>query len=288
MNSVVITCLLVSVILAVLLRACHMKSHWSLLKRIIITLFVLVGLICLAGVWAVFIGYSNPANRKTIGEIPPPRGFERIEVAPNSFGAYIRSFPLQRRGSMMKHYDGSLAYGQYFGYAVLDLPLISENEQCCDAVQRMRSEYLFAQKRYSEIHFQSFQNGTVRYNGGGDHKELHKYLRRVYGMSNTSTLRHEMKKKRLADIAPGDVLVYEAGARHSVGHAVLVTDVAINPKTGEKAIMVAQSSMPALTMHIVRNVTSIRPTPWTIIKDDDSDVLLSFVRFHPEDLRTWN
>ena len=257
-------------------------------KKIIITLFVLVGLIFLAGVWAIFVGFSNPANRKTIGEIAPPRGFERMEVAPESFGAFIRSFPLQRRGSMMKHYDGSRAFGQFFGYAVLDLPLISENEQCCDAVQRMRSEYLFSQKRYSEIHFQSFQNGTVRYNGGGDYKELHKYLRRVYGMSNTSTLRNEMKKKRLADIAPGDVLVYGADARHSVGHAVLVTDVAINPRTGEKAIMVAQSSMPALTMHVVRNVTSLRPTPWTIIKDEDADISISFVRFRPGDLRTWN
>ena len=43
----------------------------------------------------------------------------------------------------MHYYDGSLAYGQYFGYAVLDLPMISGIEQCADGVMRMRAEYLF-------------------------------------------------------------------------------------------------------------------------------------------------
>ncbi len=258
------------------------------MKKVITTILVLAGLLCAAGAWAVFVGFSNPGNRKTVGEIAPPPGFKRVDVAPDSFGAYIRSFPLQRRGSKMKCYDGSTALGQYIGYAVLDLPLISENEQCCDAVQRMRSEYLFSRKRYSDIHFRSFQDGTVSYGGGGDHEALHKYLRRVYGMSNTSTLRHEMKKKRLADIEPGDVLVYEAGPGHQVGHAVLVADVAVNPRTGEKAIMVAQSSMPALTMHVVRNVTNPFLSPWTVIKDEEADIAVSFVRFHPGDLRTWN
>ena len=260
----------------------------KVVKMIMIVIAMLGVLLCVAGAGAVFVGFSNPANRKTIGEIATPMGFERVEVAPGSFGAYIRSFPLQRRGSKMKYYDGRTALGQSIGYAVLDLPLISENEQCCDAVQRMRSEYLFSKKRYSDIHFQTFQDGTVRYSGGGDHEALHRYLRRVYGMSNTSTLRHELRKKRLADIEPGDVLVYEAGPGHRVGHAVLVTDVAVNPRTGEKAIMVAQSSMPALTMHVVRSLKNPFSPAWTIIKDDAADIQISFARFHPGDLRTWN
>ena len=258
------------------------------LKKVFISLSALFVLLCAAVTWAVLVGYSNPWNRKTIGEIAPPAGFERVAVEPESFGAYIRSFPLQRRGSRMKYHDGSVALGQYIGYAVLDLPLISQNEQCCDAVQRMRSEYLFSRKRYSDIHFQTFQDGTERYGGGGDHEALHRYLRRVYGMSNTSTLRREMKKKRLADIAPGDVLVYGAGPDHQVGHAVLVTDVAVNPRTGEKAIMVAQSSMPALTMHVVRNITNPFLSPWTIIANEDADIPISFTRFRPGDLRTWS
>jgi hypothetical protein len=163
----------------------------------------------------------------------------------------------------------------------------SESEQCCDAVQRMRSEYLFSKGRYSDIHFDTFQNGAMRYGGGGDRQALYKYLRKVYGASNTSTLRHELKKKPFADIAPGDVLVYEADGRHSVGHAVLVVDVAENPKTGNKAIMIAQSSMPALTMHIVRDMMHPVKSPWVIIDDSSEDVYISGIRFKKTDLRQW-
>jgi hypothetical protein len=257
------------------------------IKRIILW-FLAIPVVLIAGMaWLLWGGISNPVGRKTIGEITPPVGFQRVEVGPESFGAYLREFPLQGRGSHMKYYDGSLAHGQYFGYAVLNLPMISENEQCCDAVQRMRSEYLFSKGRYSDIHFESFQNGTMQYRGGGDRKALYNYLRKVFGASNTSTLRHELKKKPFAEIAPGDVLVYEADGRHSVGHAVLVVDVAVNPRNGKKAIMVTQSSMPALTMHIVRDILHPVRSPWVTVDEENESIFISGIRFGKNDLRGW-
>ena len=165
--------------------------------------------------------------------------------------------------------------------------MISEYEQCCDAVKRMRSEYLFSKGRYADIHFESFKNGTMRYGGGGNHEALHNYLRKVYGASNTSTLRHELKKKLLSEIAPGDVLVYEADKDNSVGHTVLVADVAVNPKTGKKAVMIVQSSSPALTMHIVRNIMNPIRSPWTIVDEDGGMVYISGIWFTADDLRGW-
>lgn len=264
-----------------------MKKGFKVVLWSVATLIILIVLFAGGVAWAAFVGFSNPANRKTVGDIRPPRGFERVEVSDGSFGAYVRSFPLQKRGSRMHYYDGSVSFGQYIGYAVLDLPLISDQEYCCDAVQRVHSEYLFEKGRYSDIHFQTFESGTMTYHGGNDREALYKYLRRAYNASNTSTLRHELRKKKLSEIVPGDVLVYEAGVEHSVGHAVLVMDVAVNPKTGERAIMMAQSSMPALTMHIVRNVLHPGLSPWTIVKDDRTDVTIFHIRFHPDDLRTW-
>lgn len=257
-------------------------------RRRIILLFLAIPVILMIGMaWLIWGGVSNPAGRKTIGEIAEPFGFKRVAVPSGSFGEYIREFSLQGRGAHMKYFDGRLAYGQYFGYAVLDLPMISENEQCCDAVQRMRSEYLFSKRKYSDIHFESFRNGTMRYGGGGSREAFHKYLKMVYGSSNTSTLCHELKKKPLSEIAPGDVLVYEADGHHSVGHAVLVVDVAMNPKSGKKAIMVAQSSMPALTMHIVRNMLHPVRSPWVIVDEDGGKVFISGIRFTSNDLRGW-
>ena len=120
-------------------------------KRLLLLLCAILVTVVAGAAWLLWGGVSNPAGRKTIGEIRPPVGFERVEVAPDSFGAFLRAFPLQGRGAHMKYFDGRMAYGQYLGYAVLDLPMISQNEQCCDAVQRMRSEYLFSRGRYSDI-----------------------------------------------------------------------------------------------------------------------------------------
>ncbi len=226
-------------------------------RRILIWLLAVPVILTAGLAWVLWGGVSNPANR------------------------------LQGRGAHMKYYDGSLAYGQYFGYAVLDLPMISKNEQCCDAVQRMRSEFLYSKGRYSDIHFESFKNGTMRYGGGGNREAFHKYLRKVYDASNTSTLRHELKKKPLSEIAPGDVFVYEAGRGHSIGHAVLVADVAVNPKTGKKALMFAQSSTPALTMHIIRDLLHPIKSPWIILNESDDSVFISGIRFNGDDLRSW-
>lgn len=237
--------------------------------------------------WILWGGVSNPAGRKTIGEISAPAGFERVEVPQGSFGAFIREFPLKRRGSHMRYYNGKLAYGQYFGYAVLDLPMISDIEQCADAVMRMRSEYLWSKGLYSSIHFHSVAGKDMRYGGGADRVAFEKYLRRVYDSANTASLRKYMNKKDFKDIAPGDVLVYEAPSAGVYGHAVLVADVAVNPKTGRKALMLAQSSTPALTMHITRNIFHPFRSPWVVIDDSDDAISISGIRFKKTDLRGW-
>ena len=67
-------------------------------KHILIWILA-IPVILLAGLaWVIWGGLSNPADRKVIGEITPPVGFQRVEVAPGSFGEFIRDFPLQGRG----------------------------------------------------------------------------------------------------------------------------------------------------------------------------------------------
>lgn len=74
---------------------------------------ILVTLLVLAS-WLLWGGVSNLGNRSRIENITVPRGYERVAVDPDSFGKFIRDFPLQKRGSHMKYYNGNLAYGQYF------------------------------------------------------------------------------------------------------------------------------------------------------------------------------
>ena len=259
----------------------------TFLKRIILWLSAIPVVLIAGMAWLLWGGISNPAGRKTIGEITPPMGFQRVEVEPGSFGAFIREFPLQGRGARMKYYDGTLAYGQYFGYAVLDLAMISNMEQCADAVMRMRAEYFWKNGQYGRIHFHSVDGKDMRYGGGADRTAFEQYLRRVYGSANTTSLRRHMNVKDFGDVAPGDVLVYEAPSATTYGHAVLIADVAVNPRTGKKALMFAESSTPALTMHIVRNLLHPLKSPWIIVEDSDKDVFISGIRFRKTDLRNW-
>ena len=256
-------------------------------KTIILLLTAFPVTLLVAASWLIWGGISNPGNRKTIGDISVPRGFERIEVASGSFGEFIRSFPLKERGSHMTYYNGKMALGQYFGYAVLDLPILSDIEQCADAVMRMRAEYLWDKGAYDSIHFHSVSGKDQRFAGGQDRDEFERFLRKVYGNSNTTSLKREMKTKSLKDIVPGDVFVYESPGAGYYGHAVLVVDVAINKKTGQKAIMLSQSSTPALTMHIIRDMLHPIQSPWVILDDSAEGVFISGIHFDIEDLREW-
>ena len=48
----------------------------------------------------------------------------------------------------------------------------------------------------------------------------------------------------------------------SPGHAVIVVDLAVNAKIGEKIFMLAQSYMPAQEIQVLRNPSSSNNSPW--------------------------
>ena len=96
-----------------------------------------------------------------------------------------------------------------------------------------------------------------------------------------------MKPNAFANIVPGDVFVYESPGAGYYGHAVLVVDVAINKKTGQKAIMLAQSSTPALTMHIIRDFLHPIRSPWIVLDDTTDELSISGIHFEMSDLRSW-
>ncbi|MEJ7666645.1 MAG: DUF4846 domain-containing protein [Hymenobacter sp.] len=72
----------------------------------------------------------------------------------------------------------------------------------------------------------------------------------MFGYAGTLSLSREVRPVPLAKSEPGDVLVH--GGRP--GHAVLVADVATNPRTGQRYLLLAQSYMPAQNIHLLRNV----------------------------------
>lgn len=226
----------------------------------------------------------NPAERNGSGSsiferFPAPAGFQRVTQDENSFGFFLRKFPLLPDGSPVELYNGVIKSNPVHA-AVFDLSVGDRDlQQCADAVMRMRGEYLYAQNRKSEIHFHLTNGFDMSYSkwmqgyrlqvkGNNtqwvkshkpedSHQIFMNYMEVVFNYAGTLSLSKELKSKSIKEMEPGDVWIYGG----SPGHAVLVVDVAINEK-GEKVFMVAQSYMPAQQMHLLTNENQPHLSPW--------------------------
>ena len=257
------------------------------ISRIIIGLFVVIGIIVIIiNLWNGYgIEKSNPNDYATIGDIPTPDGYERIEGDDPEYGKFLRSLPLKPKGAVLKYYIGGVADLQELNYAVVDLPLLSNAEQCADVCMRLRAEYLYHAGRFSDIHFMDVQGNLLKYDGEESRESFEKYLRNVFNVANTSSLNNEMEIRFLSDIQPGDVFVYPAPNRNTYGHAIMVADVAQNPSTGSKAIMLVEGIIPARSIHIMRNLEDTSFSPWFIINEESDVLTFSLFKFKFTDLK---
>jgi hypothetical protein len=83
---------------------------------------------------------------------------------------------------------------------------------------------------------------------------------------------------------PGDVFVYPARNGHQYGHAVMVVDVAVS-KNGKKAFLLAEGNTPAREIHVMRNFANPFRSPWFILDEDASNLLLSVFHFKATELK---
>ncbi len=254
-----------------------------MVKKIIM---VLGCLLLLGGIAAGVLYYtsctSNPLNVKTIGEIPVPLGYKRVEGTPNSYATWLRNLPLKPTGSKVHLYTGGKANYQWLSAAVIDLPLLSNAEQCADMTMRLRSEYLYSRGRYADIRFTDVNGKRLQYEGGRSRKAFEKYLRRAYGCCSTFSVSRETRPRKIGEVQPGDVLVYPARKQEGMGHALIVVDVA---RKGDKvAIMCAEGNTPAREAHIVRNLNPVE-NPWFFFDGDEDVIRISAFHFGKDELR---
>ena len=257
------------------------------IRRIVIGLVFLAGIIALGvKLWMEYgIEKSNPNNYATIGDIPTPDGYVRIDGDDPKYGMFLRSLPLKPAGSIIKYYWGGIADLQDLDYAIVDLPLLSNAEQCADVCMRLRAEYLYHIGNLENIVFLDANGNILSYNGESSRKTFEKYLRDVFRVANTYSLSRQMDARDLEDIQPGDVFVYPAHDSRSYGHAVMVADVAQDKKTGMKAVLLLEGFIPARSIHIIRNLQDQDLSPWFIL-DKESDIqTFSLFQFYTKDLK---
>ena len=214
-----------------------------------------------------------PTQTQTVARrFAPPPGCQRVAVGAGSWGAWLRGLPLRPAGTPARLYNGQLKDNQAVVAAVVDIdPGTKDLQQCADAVMRLRAEYLFSQN-FNKIHFHlttgydawfsDYVAGRTFQVKGEEvtpapkpveaptHAALGRYLLPVFGYAGTLSLSRELRPVPLAEVRPGDVLIH--GGRP--GHAVLVADVAENPRTGQRYLLLTQSYMPAQDIHLLRNV----------------------------------
>lgn len=259
------------------------------MKKIIKWTFIGVLLLAMAtGIFALWIIYgsktSNPHNYLTVGDIPTPWGYKRVDGRDASYANYLRQLPLKKKGSKVMYFTGGVSRFQSINYAVVDLPLLSNAEQCADVCMRLRAEYLFNTGQYGRIRFQNVNGRTLSYGGGSSRKSFERYLKNLYGVASTFSLSREMQTRRLADMQPGDVFVYPARYGHKYGHAVMVVDVAVNKK-GKKAFLLAEGNTPARNIHVMRNFKNPLRSPWFMLDDEAEHLILSVFHYKSSDLR---
>jgi len=258
------------------------------MKQMSIIFCVLLG--CCIALIVVFANLSDPGQIKAastnissksdfnkpaqlINEIPLPGGYKRTLVSEGSFAEWLRNVKLCKDNTVYL-YNGSPKTNQTLHYAVLDFSTGKKDlQQCADAIMRLRAEYYFSRKEYAKIDFKSVQSGFnfqqwlahIDSSEKDYHVLLLQFMQNVFINCGTYTVEAMTKQISMKEIQPGDVFV-KAGAP---GHAMIVADVAVNEKTGEKIYLLAQSFMPAQDMHIVINPSSSTINPWYEVNKDE-------------------
>jgi len=229
---------------------------------------------------------STSAEGSVETRVKPPSGFERKPAHPGSFAAWLRGLPVKAGRPPVHLFNGQLKGNQEAHHLVLDVDVGKrDRQQCADAVIRLRAEYLRSAGRDGEVCFR-FTNGTpARWSdwkagsrpsfsarkttwgkiAGPDasYASFRRYLDVVFSYAGTFSLERELDK--VPDpraIEAGDVFV----AGGFPGHTVIVVDV-VEDARGRRAVLLAQSYMPAQDIHILRNLAS-PDSPWYVIEGD--------------------
>lgn len=204
----------------------------------------------------------------------PPQGFTRTPA--DAYGAFLRQLPLLPHGSPILLYNGEKGAIQDWHCAVLDMDIGERDlQQCADAALRLRCEYLFSIGDYESINYHltngfpfPYSKWREGYRLGSDKSSMvksakpdesydsfRKYLDVLFNYASTRSLAPESETIPLSEMRIGDVFLF-AG---KPGHCVIVVDICESGE-GLRRALLAQSSMPAQSIHILRRPD--REDPW--------------------------
>ncbi len=204
----------------------------------------------------------------------PPQGYERVKYD-DPYTDYVRNLPMLPDGAPIHIYTGELKPIQTNHVGVLDIDVGNRDlQQCSDAAQRIRTDYLFQTEQYDKINYQ-FVNGmkfswnqykqgyravregkktVMKKIGKANHslESFRNYQKSLFMYAGVSSVMKESPELTLADVRPGDAIA-------GTGHLIIILDVVENAQ-GKKKVLLAQSYIPAQQIEVLKNPMS--ESPW--------------------------
>ncbi len=267
--------------------------HFHIMRLFFLSMTGSVLLVCCAGQVGNPVASTPPAAANddmasTVStRFPPPPGYTCVDENPGTFGGYLRGLPLKPVGAAVHLFNGELKWNQRAHAAVVDMSVGSRDlQQCADAVMRLRTEHLYSVGRQDDIAFNftsGFRAEWKRWRKGerivvsndrctwipkgrpdSSHSALISYLQQVFSYAGTLSLAAELKAAPTDSVRAGDVYI-QGG---SPGHAVIVVAVA-RSNSGQYAMLLAQSYMPAQEIHVLRNHRDESLGAWFLLGDHD-------------------
>lgn len=240
-----------------------------------------------------------------------PKGYKRVITKDNSFASFLRNEELKPYGEKSYYYNGREKKSDGVYDSVFNVDLEGKNLlHCADACYKFRGDYLYKQKKYSDIKFRFVSGGIAdfeKYTRGyrvdpesgeyflmgepsADQNVYNKFMDTVYGYSGTLSLVKDTRPISFKDMEIGDMFVRGGtpGTKR-VGHAVMIIDMATDKK-GEKIFMLAQSYMPAQQPQVLINPLNKELSPWYKLKEVESSGKLKTPQwtFELNELRRFN
>lgn len=219
--------------------------------------------------------------------IDAPSGFERVPLEPHGFGEFLRGLPLRAAGSAVLSFDGATVVPandpRVFAVAELDVGR-ADLQQCADSAIRLHAEWLWSRNEAHRAAYRFVSGDLATFAGyaagdrpivqgnrvtwarrakpQSDRRAYRSFLDMVFMYASTISLARDADPVERAAILPGDMFVAPGGP----GHAVVVLDVALDPR-GRRVALLGQGYMPAQDFHVL---ASREPgiSPWFSLEVD--------------------
>ena len=209
----------------------------------------------------------------------------------NSWTYFLQHLP-EKQAPVLDYKGNPIAYQEKHA-AVIDYDIGNKDlQQCADALMRLRAEYLFAQKRYSEIHFHfvsgqdyafldycrgkrpAVSGSNVRFvytdSVSINHQNLRRYLDIVYAYASTISLAKELSDA--SAFAIGSIVITPG----SPGHCFIITDEA-KTSSGDAVYKLVEGYTPAKSIYVLQNLSEPELGHWhRLAKGDIETASYSF------------